>query len=245
VAEAMIVVGSMKLGESDRIIRLLSPTKGRLSVVARRARSSSKGSGALLDLGTQVSVSLRWGRGAMPSLSNVELLQAPNRARTDIDRIALLAYGCEVCSGLSPEGQGAPKLIQLLAIWLDLLELPIDVATASRIAMEAKALTFAGLTPSLARCSRCGLAIDGSAVFSAQAGGACHSGCGAGQDVAPLALAEFESLRRAPLIDTVSVRLSDASWPHRWLLADFAQWHTGRSLRSRALLQDLEPPRAV
>ncbi|NCG20479.1 MAG: DNA repair protein RecO [Rhodobacterales bacterium] len=243
IGEPMIVVGGMPLGEADRIVRFLSATQGRLTGVARGARRSTKRFGGLLDVGTQSAVVLRKGKGSMWSISSMELLSAPARSRADIDRIALLAYGCELCSALAPEGHPAAKLTQLLAVWLELLELEGAVGETSRVALEAKALTFAGFTPAFVSCCRCSLPLEDPIRFDAESGGGMHEHCGSGTRVFLDTLSYFEMLRRSPMLATVHTALPDHTVQDRWLLANFAIWHLGRDLKSRTLLQDLESHR--
>lgn len=231
-----VVVGTVAVGESSRIVRLLSAERGRHAAVAAGARRSKKRFAGLLDPGTRVRVSLQAGRGELPTITTIDLVAAPRRAREAIERIAALAYGCELCAALAPEDHDAPKLHALLVAWLDLLEGDATPGAASRVALEGKALTFAGLAPRLDRCSRCGLPLADPAVFDATAGGGQHARCGGGAPIAVAALAELEALRRTPLADTPT-RPAPAA---RWLLADFVRHQLGRALRSRGLVADVE-----
>ncbi|MEZ4319170.1 MAG: DNA repair protein RecO [Myxococcota bacterium] len=229
-----IVIGHVDLGEADRIVRLLTAEEGRISVLARGARSSRKRFGGLLDLGMRVRIERARGRGKLDRIADVELVDAVDRARTEIERIALLAYGCELVGNLAGEGMPSRRLAQLLVVWLDLLEGEARPEVASRQSLEGKALTFAGLLPSLTTCSACGLPLEGRAVLAFEVG-PMHEGCGQGQPVAQGGLARLEELRRTPLFETPGVVPSPAGW----LLADFAQHQLGSALKSRVLLAGL------
>lgn len=229
-----IVVGHADLGESDRIIRLLTAESGRISAVARGARRSKKRFAGALDPGTRLDVTIRAGRGALPTLVSADIRHAPNRARADFSRIAAMLYACEVCGALAPEGDDAARLFGLLEVWLDVLEGEHTPGTASRIALEAKALTFAGLCPALAHCARCGDALTGELVFSDEAGGALHAWCGTGQPIQPAMLQALEALRRTPLRDTVRQAWTGPAW----LIGDFLRYQLGHPIRARGLLTD-------
>lgn len=236
----MIVVGGLDLGESDRLVRFLSATEGRSAAVVRGARKSHKRFGGLLDPGTRVLVAKRKGRGSLPVVGVMDLIKAPDRARRDLERIALLAWGCELCSSLAPEDHPAEKLTGLLEVWLDLLEGDVVPRRAACEALEAKALTFAGLAPVLDRCARCGEAVGGELMaFNAEAGGVLHPWCGTGADVTPTQAARLERLRRTPLAEIVNDPSRDDTGGVRWILTDFLTWHLGRPLKSRALLDDV------
>ncbi len=231
---AWIVVGGTNLGESDRVIRFLSPTEGRVALVARAARASRRRFAGLLELGNRLTVQRQRGRGSLQRLVSVDRVSTPSLARTELERIALLAYGCELCAALAPEGGPAPRLHRLLEVWLDVLEGATPPGVSSRLALEAKALTFAGLAPALVLCARTGAPLPPRAGFDPSAGGAVASG---GKAVPASELVTLEGLRRTPLSETPTQRPPGASV--HWVLADFIEYQLGRPLRSRPLLTDL------
>ena len=234
---AGVVVGHVDLGEADRIVRILTAEEGRIAVVARGARSSRKRFAGLLDLGMRIRVTRARGRGRLARLADAELVAPVNRARTDIERLALLAYGCELAGKLAGEDVPAPKLARLLVVWLELLEGEALPGSASRQAFEAKALTFAGLLPDLTHCAVCGEAITPADQprFDFETG-IVHAECGAGVEVDATSLTALESLRRTPLFDTPQSTPSDAGW----ILCDFAQHQLSSEIRSRSLLADVQ-----
>ena len=109
------------------------------------------------------------------------------------------------------------------------------MASASRAALEAKALTFAGLAPRLVRCVRCGLPAEDPIVFDAENGGVQHHHCGTGRALSARSATVLEGLRRTPLSETVDLDLpKDAR-----ILADFVEYQLGRGLKSRSLVTEL------
>ncbi len=232
---AAIVVGTTDLGEADRWVQLLTAEEGVLRAVARHARASRRRFGGTLDPGTEVLAQVGRARGGNGGwvLHDASRVRGPDVARTEYERIAMLGYGCEVAAALAVEAQANPKQFGLLRAWLGLLEGPRVPTNAARCAFEAKALTFAGFAPSLARCATCGEPIDAPAVFDAESGGAVHGRCGGGASVSVDALLELEALRRTPMAQTLDHTVALA---HPWLLSDFVQHQIGRALASRALL---------
>jgi len=238
VEDDVVVVGRHDLGESDRIVRLVTRAHGRVDAVARGARRSRKRFAGALDPGTRGVARWTKGRGDLATLLDLSEVRGVRRAREDWDRRALLAYGCEVVAvlcGPAPE----PRLHRLLVAWLDLLEGEAAPGVASRVALEGKALTFAGTAPSLTTCPRCGEPLAGTVRFDAEAGGGVHGGCGTGPAVQATSLAVLEALRRTPLVDTPSRAVPPAAW---WVLSDFVRYQTGSPLRSRASLAPPEVP---
>lgn len=232
-----VVVGHTDLGDSDRVLRLLSAEYGRVSVVARRARDPRARIAPLTGEGTRVRATWRSSKGELGVLKAMELVSAPVVARAELGRLALLLYGCELIGGLSGEAVPNDRLAGLLNAWLDRLEQPVPPGGAARVALEAKALTFAGLAPALTHCAVCGGELLEDICFDAEQGGACHLGCGQGPRVAARLLALAEGLRRTPL---AQIGAEPLPFELRGCLSAFCQHQLGRALRSLALVQELE-----
>ncbi len=235
-AVVALVVGAVDYGEADRVVRLLAADRGRFAAMARHVRSARPRLPGL-DTGSVVRAQLSHGRGGLPVLSAADPVRLPRRAREDLDRLAYLAYGCEVASELAPEHHEAEKLFVLAETWLDLLEGAPLPGIASRLAFESKALTFAGLAPALVICPRCGEPLSGEVAFDPESGGGVHLWCGAGRPVRASTLAALEELRRTPLASTPGLPYPSEG---RWLLADFVSWHVGHAIKSRGLVETLD-----
>jgi len=232
-----LVLGGLDYGERDRIVRLLTPTLGRVSALARGARASRRRFAGSLDLGNRVQALLRPGQGELWHLQEAELASARLRIRDDLGALALCAYGCELVGAFAREQHPEPRLFGLLEVFLTVL----DAAAAPprglfRLGLEVKALTCAGLAPVLDRCVRCGQVLAEPAVFAADAGGALHAACGVGEPVSVAFVASLERARRTRLLELLD--LDPAEGPV-WILARFAEHHLGRGLKSRAWLETL------
>ncbi len=237
-----IVTGTVDVGESSRIVRLLTPEGGRVSAIANGARGASSKLASALEPGTRLSVTLVRGRGELAYLRGVDVISAPRRARADLDRLLLLGYGCEFCAALAPEHHEAEKLHGLLAVFVDRLEVDPAPGDATRQALEAKALTFAGLAPALVRCARCQDPLVDPCVFDPDAGGALHTRCGGGAAFDAASGARLDALRRTPLASSEGI--GAASSP--WLLADFARWHHYGAPKARSVIESIgRAPRAT
>lgn len=229
-----IVVGRTDVGESDRVVRLLTPDEGRVDLMAKGARRSRRRFPGALEPGVRLSARRRKGRGSLPLLLAADVLSAPRRAREDYGRLVYLAYGCDVLAALSEQGLAGPKGFRLLEVWLDLLEADPGPDGASRVALEAKALTFAGLTPALVRCPECGEPLQDGITWSEASGGGCHRWCSSGPDLPAEALAAVETLRRTPLAETPGRPVPPMA---RWLLARFIEYQVAGPLRSKGLVE--------
>lgn len=236
-AHDALVLGALDYGERDRIVRLLTPSLGRVSALARGARGSRQRFAGSLDLGNRVQAMLRPGRGELWHLQEADLSSARLHLRDDLLSMGLCAYGCELVGALAREQHPEPRLFGLLEVFLTVL----DAATAPpgaqfRVGLEVKALTCAGLAPVLDRCVRCGEPLTDPCLFSADGGGGLHAACGSGEAVGVSFLASLEHARRTRLLDLLDLGLPDGP---PWLLARFAEHHLGRGLKSRRWLETL------
>ncbi len=231
-----IVVGSTDVAESSRVVRLLTADAGLLPVFVGQARASRRRYGGALEPGTRLRVTVTSGRGSLPNLHTADVLAPVRRPRDDLRRAAWLWYGCEVCAKLSAEHHENERMFRLLVAWLDLVEAATGPTVASRVALEAKALTFAGLAPALTRCTRCDAPLDDPMMWSHEAGGALHARCGGGAPILLSELTTIESLRRTPLVDTPSRGCSEVAARR---LTAFVEHQLGAPLQSRALLDDI------
>lgn len=241
----VIVTGRADHGEVDRVLRLLTPELGLISAYATAARRPRSVAGGL-DIGVRARVALRRGAGDLWRLGAVEVLDPRVHLRTSVVRLTMAAYAIEVCTALAPREHAEPRLFGLLEMALVLLDAAsADPSTAFVAGIEAKALTFAGVAPTLDRCVVCGRLAEGDLLLDPGAGGLRHEGCGPGPegrqrvtlDAVPRALGEaLEAARRRPLRDSLDVALPPGA-PR--LLADLIEAHVGHSLHSRGALDAL------
>lgn len=235
-----IVVGRHDFAEADRVVRLLTPDSGRVGLLARGARQE-RSRWAVLDLGSRVRARTRPGKGELEPIVEVEVLDARVRLREGLGRLALAAYACELCGALAREDHGEPRLYGLLETALLLLDATdADPGPAFRLALEAKALTFAGVAPVLDRCVACEVPLEPTMRIAPAAGGLFHPRCApAGEarvDVPAAYAAALEAGRRAPLRDVLDARLPPG--PADVLYACVVA-HLGRPLPSRGVLDAL------
>jgi DNA repair protein RecO (recombination protein O) len=233
-----IVVGYHDYGEADRIVRLVSPDFGLVAAIAKGVRGSRRRYAGAIDIGNRVRVEVRPTRGELWRMYGAEVEDGRLGIRGDLVNLALMGTFCEITGALCRPSDPAPRRYGLLDTALLLLDaMTGPPASAFRPAFEAKALTFAGLAPCLARCARCDGALEEPIRFSAEAGGAVHLECAPGVAVSAVLLAALEKGRRTPMADLVDVDLPEGRCQ---LLLDFLEYQLGRGLRTRSWLTSLE-----
>lgn len=232
-----VVVGRIDQGETDRLIRLLTPDLGVVATWARGARRA-RSPWAVLDVGVRVRVRLRRGRGEIHLLQAVEVEDARMHVRGSFVRAALAAYACELCAALSGADHAEPRLYGLLDTALLLLDAASDdPGAAFRAGLEAKALTFAGVNPVLDRCVSCTRPPSSPMRFAPSAGGLHHpddvpTDAVGVVSVEPPLLAALEAARRRPLRESLDLGLPFG--PD--VLGAVLDAHLRRALPSRAVL---------
>jgi DNA repair protein RecO (recombination protein O) len=234
-----IVVGTTTFREADTIVRLLTPDHGRITAVARNARRSTRRFGGALDVGNRIDATLRVPKRGMWGMDEAALIDGRHRTRTDLGRMGMVAYACEVAGRLAREEHGEPKLFGLLDMACTLLDATSEPPAAGfRIGLEAKALTFAGLAPVLDRCAGCGSPPDEPMVLDPHTGVAHHAGCAVvgGVPVSIPWLQAVELTRRSPLRSSLDTALPPGP---SWAMAEVIEAHLGSALKSRRVLSSL------
>ncbi len=113
-----IVLKRTSVGESDRIVTLLTPEQGKLTCVAKGIRKLTSSQRAYLEPGNLVSIYLIETSG-MPILTQTKLKNDFSPAKRDLQRLKQLTQVLEIVDRLFPEGVAEVELfetiIQILA----------------------------------------------------------------------------------------------------------------------------------
>lgn len=181
-----VVLRTVKLGETDRIVTLLTRSHGRVRAVAKGVRRPGSRFGARLEPTGHVALQCYRGR-ELDVVTQVEAL--------DVWRPLREHYGClthavamlEAADQVAPEREPNPELYRMLVGALrTLAERPSPVVAP---AFFWKLLSLEGFHPVLDACARCGA--DGPFVaFDVAEGGVACAGCArlAGRRVGPEAV---------------------------------------------------------
>ncbi len=89
-------------GESDLIVHLLSPERGKLSVLSRGARKSKKHS-CLIEPFDKGTFSLKTSKASYLRIEHFNPQKSFRQIRESLDRVALASLVCEICDRLTLE----------------------------------------------------------------------------------------------------------------------------------------------
>ncbi len=218
--EQAIVLRTHKLGETDRILHLLSTGRGKVRAVAKGVRRPGSRFGGRLEVLSHVDAQLHPGR-TLDVVTQVELVHAFSALRSDWTRSACAQTLAEAADRVAQEGERHVALFVLLRESLLALEADPRDPAAVLDAGLLRLASVAGYHPHLRACARCG-APGEHAVLHLDAGGLLCPAC-APVGAQPLAEGVLEGLRV----------LAEAPWED---LDAWASQRDGRIRRSCAAL---------
>lgn len=232
-----IVLRTHKLGEADRIITLLTRTRGRVRAVAKGVRRTRSRFGSRLEPGMVIDVQCYEGRN-LDTVTQVETI-APYGDAIARDYTSYTAATVMLETVLQLSEEHEPQTQQFLLLSGALRSLAERAHTPELVldAFLLRSLAVAGWAPSFLDCAKCG-APGPHRAFNVQSGGAVCSACRPPGSSAP-----------APETFVLLAALLTGDWPvadgsdvrHRrqgsGLVSAFLQWHIERGLRSLPLVE--------
>ncbi len=225
-----IVLRGIRLGETDRIVTILTEEHGKVRAVARGVRRPGSRFGARLEPLTHVTF-LGWqGRGDLDTLNQAEVVDTFRAVREDLDRIAAALTMLEVADQIAQERHAIPALYRLLAGALRALnERPSPMVAP---AFHLKVLALDGSTPVLDSCVSCGREDVELVAFDLTEGGVLCRGCRRGRPVSPAALDIMRRTLQGGLAGVLSEPPSSAADEVATLATEAMEVHLDRRLRS-------------
>ena len=242
-ASDALVLRSYKLGETSKIVVLLTRERGKLRAVARGARGKRSRYQSALEPLSEVRASIYGRQGTeLYRLGSCELLRSAFLAGSrGLDNALSFSYYAELLDAFSPEGQAEDDVYRLAASVIRAAEDGRPAALLSRY-LEAWVLKLHGLYPSTSRCASCGRPLaDGELRYHAAAHGFVCAACGpaSGPFLNRASRGVLESMFR-----TAPAELPPASLPELRPLEAFHHQligrHLERDLRSFRVLADLQ-----
>jgi len=197
------VLRTQPLAEADLIVSLLARDHGRVRGVAKRARSSRRRFGGLLEPLTLVRV--EWSEREGRELHRIEALEGL-RHHAPMQADPVIQAACAVLTELSDtfahEGQPEERGFRLLGAVLEALEQGVEPWVVVRY-FEYWMLRLHGLFPDLEHCSECGRDLESERLRIGAGGAPLCEGCAASSGAALVLLGRRElgfidEVRRLP-----------------------------------------------
>jgi DNA repair protein RecO (recombination protein O) len=238
-----VVLRTQKLGESDRIITLLTRRHGRVRAVAKGVRRTASKFGARLEPFGHVELQLAAPAGEQRTRSLHTVSQVVGIALFggsflhDYPRYTAASAIVETAERLTPEeGEPALRLFQLTVGALRALAAREHLPTLILDAYLLRGMAIAGWAPALTECAVCGTPGPPPA-FSVPAGGGVCGDCRPPGATFP-APATLELMTALAIGDWAVADAAAVSCRRQasGLVAAHLQWHLERGLRSLPLV---------
>ena len=230
-----VVLRTLKLGEADRIVTLLTADHGKVRAVVKGARRTTSKLGPRLEPLRHVAVQLYEGRN-LDTVIQCETLHPFAAVRGDYDRLTRALALAEALDQIAPEKEPVPHLHRMLLGGLRTLE--AGAAPAVVGAFYWKLLAVEGLAPVVDFCLGCGGTDDLVAVDLHDGGAWCRAcrPAGGGIRVGSDVLALLRAVVSGGLRDVLALGASPAVTELEHLATLALEHHVERRLRSVRLL---------
>ena len=229
-----VVLRTIRLGEADRIVTVVTAGRGKVRAVAKGVRKTKSRFGGRLEPLTHVSMLCYEGR-ELDIVTQAETVESFRAVREDLDRLAKATSLLEAVDQVAQEGHSALRLYQMLLGALRAL-----AASDSPLLVPAfflKLLALEGFVVALGDCALCGTDED-LAGFDPAAGGMVCQACGPARP--GLVSGEALALVRRILDGGLAGALQEAPGPATAevsrLAAAAMEHHLERRLRSVGVL---------
>ena len=197
-----LVTGEQTVGESDRLVTLLTRSAGLLRGFARQAKTirSAKASGTSLLSYSQFSVFKGRERVIIDEARPKESFFG---LREDISRLALAQYFCELAGVLTPEESPAEDYLRLMLNGLYFLSKNTRPPLLLKLVVEMRMMSFSGYMPDLLYCQGCGCYEADTMLFLPRSGTLLCADCARnlGEEAIPLEKGMVTALRHSIYAD--------------------------------------------
>lgn len=152
--DAAVVIRTYKLGESDRIVVLMTAENGKVRAVGKGARKTMSRFGSRLEPTAHIAVQLHRGRGELQTVTQAKSLSTFENIRHDLDRIMVASSLLEVVDHFSLDNEPNEPVYHMLVRALATLN--ESYSPLLRAGFFWKLLAMEGYAPVLDSCTGCG-----------------------------------------------------------------------------------------
>jgi DNA repair protein RecO (recombination protein O) len=226
-----VVLRTIRLGEADRIVTLMTEQHGKVRAVAKGVRRTKSKFGSRLEPLSHVAL-LGWqGRGDLDIINQVEVIDTNRVVREDLDRMTAAMAMLEVVDQVAQERHGNPRLYEMLVGAI--VALADRNAPMVTPAFFLKVLALEGSAPVLDVCVSCGEADAGALVaFDLMEGGVLCRACRRGRPLSPAGLALLRRTLGGGLAGVLAEPRSAVTDEVTALATEAMEAHLDRRLRS-------------
>lgn len=230
--EVGIVLRTMRLGEADRIVTMVTQGRGKVRAVAKGVRKTKSRFGGRLEPLMHLSLQCYEGRN-LDTITQAETIDHFRGIREDLVRLSRASQLLEVIDAIVQEGEDDPRLYQMLLGALRTLE-----ASDSPLVVPAffwKLLAHVGFRPILDECATCA-AVDDLVAFDLNEGGTLCRDHARGTRMTPEALELMRRILGGDLVTVLSEPPTQAGYEVEHLATRAIEHHLERRMKSVGIL---------
>jgi DNA repair protein RecO (recombination protein O) len=236
-------------GDYDLIITFFTLKEGKITVIAKSAKKSTKRFGGILELFSILDVVYGTGRRkGLPVLQEAALKHPFPGIRSSMLKAAYASYWTELINEWMEDGHAEIRLYQLFYHVLKELDAGPAPEGALSILFQMRFLKMFGLAPNLQSCGTCGMDMDQiketTVTFNLAKGGIICDQCAAesGRKMALTkgTVKQLLWIEKGDLEQAARIRFdSDTIKAGEELLEAFVPFHLGKDLRSLKFLRQI------
>jgi DNA repair protein RecO (recombination protein O) len=231
--ETGVVLRTIRLGEADRIVSIITEGRGKVRAVAKGVRKTKSRFGGRLEPISHVALQLYEGR-ELDTITQAETIDHFRTVREDLDRVARATAMLEAVDQVAQEREENAALYRMLVGALRAL-----AANDSSVIVPAffwKLLSLEGVHPLLDQCASCGSEVDIVAFDISEGGVLCRS-CRRGLPIGPEALHLIRRILGGGLAGALAEPPSPATYEVEHLATRALEHHLERRLRAAGMLE--------
>jgi len=151
-----IMLRRIEFGDYDFIITFFALNQGKVSVIAKSAKKSTKRFSGILELFSVLDIVYGSARGkGLPVLKEAVLKQPFSKIRADIKKTAYASYWSELINAWMEKNEKQSKLYYLLRYVLGELDFGNTSEEALSILFQMRLMAISGHSPNLRECRIC------------------------------------------------------------------------------------------
>lgn len=157
-----IMLRRIEFGDYDIIITFFTLNQGKVSVIAKSAKKSTKRFSGILELFSALDIVYGSARGkGLPVLKEAMLKQPFLKIRADIKKTAYASYWAELINEWMEKSEKQPNLYYLLKYVLGELDFDHTPEAVLSILFQMRFMAISGHSPNLKQCSICKTQLEG------------------------------------------------------------------------------------
>ena len=156
-----IMLRRIDFGDYDLIITFFTLNKGKVTIIAKSAKKSTKRFSGILELFSVLHLVCSTSRGSrLPVLQEAVLKNPFSRIRADIKKTAYASYWAELINDWLEQNKKQVRLYYLFQHVLEELDRGQDPEEAISILFQMRFIAMSGLRPNLTHCGICKTEIE-------------------------------------------------------------------------------------